>query len=146
MIRENRRAERIKIQLPVSVLLVDDKTGTVLAGPVQGEAKNFSPIGLALSLANIRIDNYHLFFICQDNPSYILNIVFKLPDDPESVISVPARPVWYDRDKELPGEKKALLGVEFLLKPQNKIIKKLGKALSAEGNAPISWWQIKFSK
>jgi hypothetical protein len=143
MIQENRRAERIEIKLPVSVLLLDDKTGTVLAGPAEGEAKNFSPIGLALSLANIRMDNYHLFFICQDNPSYILKIVFKLPSDPETLIEVPARPVWYDRDKELPEEKKALLGVEFLLNQQDKIIKKLGKALSATGKAPISWWQKK---
>jgi hypothetical protein len=143
MVQEKRRAERIKIQLSVSVLLLDDKTGTVLAGPVEGEAKNFSPIGLALSLANIRIDNYHLFFICQDNPSYILKIVFKLPSDPETLIEVPARPVWYDRDKELPEEKKALLGVEFLLKPQDKTIKKLGKALAAEVNAPTNWWQKK---
>jgi hypothetical protein len=143
MIQENRRAERIEIKLPVSVLLLDDKTGRVLAGPAEGEAKNFSPIGLALSLANIRMDNYHLFFICQDNPSYILKIVFKLPDDPETLFEVPARPVWYDRDKELPEEKKALLGVEFLLNQQDKIIKKLGKALSATGKAPISWWQKK---
>ena len=143
MVQEKRHAERIKIQLPVSLLLVDGKTGTVLAGPVEGEAKNFSPIGLALSLANIRMDNYHLFFVCQDNPSYILKIGFKLPDDLEAVISVPARPVWYDRDKELPEEKKALLGVEFLLKPQDKIIKKLGKALSAAGKAPTNWWQKK---
>ena len=143
MTQENRRAERINIQLPVTVLLLDDKTGTVLAGPVQGEAKNFSPIGLALSLANIRMDNYHLFFICQDNPSYILKIFFKLPDDPETLIEVPARPVWYDRDKELPEEKKALLGVEFLLKPKDKVIKKLAKELSVEGKAPTSWWQKK---
>jgi hypothetical protein len=143
MVQEKRRAERIEIKLPVSVLLLDDKTGTVLAGPEEGEAKNFSPIGLALSLANIRMGNYHLFFICQDNPSYILKIVFKLPGDPETLIEVPARPVWYDRDKELPEEKKALLGVEFLLNQQDKIIKKLGKALSATGKAPISWWQKK---
>ena len=35
MIQENRRAERIAIKLPVSVSLADDKTGSVLAGPVQ---------------------------------------------------------------------------------------------------------------
>ena len=70
MVHEKRRAERISVNLPVSVKLVDKKTGSVLAGPVDGKARNFSPMGLALSLANIRIDNYHLFFTCQDNPHY----------------------------------------------------------------------------
>jgi hypothetical protein len=140
MVQEKRHAERIKIQLPVSLLLVDGKTGTVLAGPVEGEAKNFSPIGLALSLANIRIDNYHLFFACQDNPSHILKIGFTVSGDQETAISIPARPVWYDRDKES-SEKKALLGVKFLLKPKDKVIKKLTNELSATGKAASSWWK-----
>jgi len=140
MTKNNRRAERIKIKLSVSVLLLDDKTDTVLAGPVEGEARNFSPMGLALSLANIMVDNYHLFFTCQDNSSRILKIGFKLPDDPEAAIEVPARPIWYDRDKGSP-EKKALLGVEFLLPPKDKVIKKLAKGLFAEGKAPSNWWK-----
>ena len=139
MTKNNRRAERIKIKLSVSVLLLDDKTDTVLAGPVEGEARNFSPMGLALSLASIMIDNYHLFFTCQDKPSHILKIGFKLPSDPEAVIAIPARPVWYDRDKES-SEKKALLGVEFLLPPKDKI-KKLVKELHTAGKAPSSWWE-----
>ena len=140
MIRENRRAERLKIKLPVSVLLLDDKTDTVLAGPVKGEARDFSPIGLALSLANIRIDSYHIFFTCQENPSHILKIGFKLPGDPEAPIEIPARPIWYDRDKGSP-EKRALLGVEFLISPKDKVIKKLGKELFAAGKAPSNWWE-----
>ena len=142
MIQEKRRAERIEIQMPVTVLLWDDKTGTVLAGPMEGEAKNFSPTGLALSLANIRIDKYHLFFTCQDNPSHILKIGFTLSGDPETTLEVPAKPIWYDRDKDSPEEKRALMGVEFLLKPKDKPIKRLVKEFSAAGKAPTSWWQI----
>ena len=140
MTRDKRRAERIKTRLPVSVLLLHEKTGTVLAGPVEGEARNFSPMGLSLSLANIMIDNYHLFFACQDTPSRILKIGFKLPEDPEVTIEVPARPIWYDRDKKSPG-KRALLGVEFLIPPRDKLIKKLAKELFAAGKAPSSWWK-----
>ncbi len=143
MASDKRRAERIKIKLSVSVLLLDNKTDTVLAGPVDGEARNFSPMGLALSLVNIRINNYHLFFACQDNPAYILKIGFKLPGDPGAAIEVPAKPIWYDRDKES-KEQKALLGVEFLLKPKDKIIKKLAQELSEAGTAPTSWWQKYF--
>ena len=143
MIQEKRRAERIDIQMPVTVLLWDDETGTVLAGPVEGEAKNFSPTGLALSLANIRIDKYHLFFTCQDNPSHILKIGFTLSGDPETAVEVPAKPVWYDRDKDSLEEKRALMGVQFLLKPKDKPIKRLVKEFSAAGKAPTSWWQIK---
>jgi hypothetical protein len=35
------------------------------------------------------------------------------------------------------------LGVEFLLKPNDKVIKMLAKELSAEGITPTSWWQKK---
>jgi hypothetical protein len=140
MIRENRRAERFNIKLPVSILLLDDRTDTVLAGPVEGEARNFSPIGLALSLANIRIDRHHIFFTCQENPSHILKIGFKLPGDRDTTIEVPARPIWYDRDKGS-SEKRALVGVEFLLSPKDKVIKKLAKELSTAGKAPSSWWE-----
>ena len=65
---DKRRAERITVKLAVSVRLLDEKTGKVLAGPVECEARNFSPMGLALSLANVMVDNYHLFFTCQENP------------------------------------------------------------------------------
>jgi hypothetical protein len=143
MVQENRRAERIEIKLPVTVQLLDNKTGNVLAGPVQAEARNFSPMGLALSLANIKIDDFHLFFTCQDNPSHILKIDFTLADDLQTIISVPSRPIWYDRDKQSQDDKRALLGVEFLLKPRDKVIKRLAKALPAAGKAPISWWQKK---
>ena len=129
--------------MPVAVLLWDDKTATVLVGPTQGEVKNFLPTGLALSLANIRIDKYHLFFTCQDNPSHILKIGFTLSADPETSVEIPAKPIWYDRDKESPEEMRALMGVEFLLKPQDKPIKRLVKEFSAAGKAPVSWWQIK---
>ena len=139
MTKNKRRAERIKIKLSVSVLLLDKKTNTVLAGPVEGEARNFSPMGLALSLASIMIDNYHVFFTCQDKPSHILKIGFQLPGEPE-VLEVPAKPIWYDRDKES-KEKKALLGVEFLLPSKDKVIKKLAQELPAGGKAPSSWWE-----
>jgi len=141
MFRENRRAERVKIELTVAVALYDDKTDTVLAGPVEGEVKDFSPMGIALSLANIMIDQYHLFFTCQDNPSHVMRIIFTLPNEPEVIMSVPARPVWYDRDRGS-EEKKVLIGAEFLLKPKDKVIKKLTKGLFAESKTPVSWWRI----
>jgi hypothetical protein len=140
MTREKRRAERIKVRVPVSVLLLDDKTNTILAGPVQGEARNFSPMGLALSLTNIRIDSYHIFFTCQDNPSHILKIGFQLPAQVDEAIEVPARPIWYDRDKQS-SEKRALLGVEFLLTPKDRLIKKLAKKFSTAEKEPSSWWE-----
>ena len=140
MVNDKRRAERIKIKLPVSVLLLDDKTNTVLAGPVECEARNFSPMGLALSLDNVMIDSYHLFFTCQENPSHILKIGFTLPGEPKSALEVPGKPIWYDRDKESSG-KKALLGIEFLIPPKDKAIKKLAQELSAAGKAGSSWWE-----
>jgi hypothetical protein len=141
MFREKRRAERIKIRVPVVVVLYDEKAKTVLAGPVAGEVRDFSPMGVALSLASIMIDHYHIFFTCQDNPSYIMKIGFTLPEEPEAILNIPARPVWYDRYTES-KEKKALLGIEFLLKPKDKVIKKLTTGLFPESKTPASWWKI----
>jgi len=141
--RDKRRAERVALKLPVSVTLLNGETDTLLAGPVQGEARDFSPLGLALSLASVMIDNYHLFFACQDNPSYILKIGFELPADPETAIEVPARPVWYDRDKTS-EEKRALFGLEFQLSPKDRAIKNLVKELYLPGNTPLSWWEKLF--
>jgi hypothetical protein len=141
MFREKRRAERIKIRVPVAVELYDDKTKTVLAGPVAGEVRDFSPLGIALSLASIMIGPYHVFFTCQDNPSHIIRIGFTLPDEPEEILNIPARPVWYDRYTDS-KEKKALLGVEFLLKPKDAVIKKLTTGLFPETKTPTSWWKI----
>ena len=141
MFSDKRRAERIDVTLPVSVLLIDDETDTVLAGPEEGEARNFSPMGIALSLANIKMGSFHLFFTCQDNPSHIVKIGFQLPDETE--IQIPARPVWYDRDKDSP-EKRALLGIEFLLPPKDKNIKRLVKELFPRDSSPASWWEKLF--
>lgn len=143
MTQELRRAERIIVNFTVSVHLVDEKTGAVLAGPVDGEARNFSPMGLALALPNIIVGKYHLFFTCQDNLSHILKIGIKLPADPDTRLEVPAKPVWYDRDKRAKAEKRALLGVEFQIEPKDKVIQKLCKELSTGGETPQSWWQKK---
>ena len=98
-------------------------------------------MGIALSLANIMMDHYHIFFTCQDNPSHVMRIIFALPDEPGATLPVRARPVWYDRDRTS-TEKKALLGAEFLLKPKDRMIKKLMKGLLAESGTPASWWRI----
>ena len=123
MTLDKRRAERIKTRLPVSVLLLHEKTETVLAGPVEGEARNFSPMGLSLSLANIMIDNYHLFFACQDTPFRILRIGFKLPENPEATIEVPARPIWYDRDNKSPGKRALRKGKRALSRAERALRK-----------------------
>jgi PilZ domain len=140
MFKEKRRAERVKVKLPVTVTLLDKKTNTILAGPVEGQAKDFSPVGIALVLANISIDNHHLFFTCQDNSTHILQIGFTLLDAERTVVEVPARPVRYYLDMES-KEKKVVLGLEFLLPPKDQSIKKLTRNLFPGEKAPASWWE-----
>lgn len=139
MFREKRRAERVKIARPVSVVLLDRETGAILAGPVEGEARDFSPLGLALSLANIMLDQYHLFFTCQDNPAHIMRIGFTLPDDSESVLNVTAKPVWYDLDRQRP-EKQVLLGLEFLAPQRDSVIRKLAETF-LPGRGILAGWR-----
>ena len=140
MFKEKRRAERVKVKLPVSVTLRDNKSDTTLAGPVEGQARDFSPVGIALVLTNISIDGYHLFFTCQDNSTHILVIGFTLPDDEGTVIEVPARPVRYDLERKS-KETKVVLGLEFLLSPKDQLLKKLTRKLFPGEKAPVSWWE-----
>ena len=139
MFKEKRRAERVKVKLPVTVALLDNKTDAILAGPVEGLANDFSPVGIALILDNISIDNHHLFFTCQDNPTHILLIGFALSDGEGTVIEVPARPVRYDLDRKA-KEKKVILGLEFLIPPKDQRLKKLTGNLFPGEKAPASWW------
>jgi hypothetical protein len=140
MFKEKRRAERVKIKLPVTVTLLDNKGDIILAGPVEGQAKDFSPVGIALMLTNINVDNYHLFYTCQDNTTHILLIGFTLPDEEGTVIEVPARPVRYDQVREA-KEKKVVLGLEFLLPRKDQRLKRLTKSLFPGEKAPASWWE-----
>jgi len=111
---DKRRFKRISVELPVTVYFFDKKEKARLGEPLSGRVKDFSPVGAALNVATIQLDGRHLFYACQDNPDIMLELVFELVDSSrEKIITVPATPVWFDRDLDS-DIKQFVLGLEFL--------------------------------
>ena len=98
MTKDKRRAKRISVELPVTVYLFNNKGKTRMGSSMTGHIKDFSPIGVALTVATILIDGQHLFYGCHDNHDIVLVLEFELGDRAEKTITVQGFPVWFDRD------------------------------------------------
>jgi len=140
MTSDKRRAERLSVELPVTAYLFDRKTNRRLGDPVVGLIKNFSPVGAALTLATIMFSGKHLFYTCKDNPDIVLELAFELGGTPEIVITVPAAPVWFDR--ELDSEtKQFVVGVNFLMSARSQEIKTLSKEAGKDEKRLVALWK-----
>lgn len=141
MSSEQRRAKRINGNLlPVTVILRDGKDGPILAGPINGFINDVSVYGARFTVPQIRIESYHLFYACHDNPSLVIHIEVNSPNDNENQLSIPVRPVWFDRILHEEDEFKPFqIGAEFLVAPENDQIRRLKEKLSAQEKAGGGW-------
>lgn len=141
MSSEQRRAKRINGNLlPVTVILRDGKGGPILAGPINGFINDVSIYGARFTVPQIRIESYHLFYACHDNPSLVIHIEVDNPTDNEDHLSIPVRPVWFDRILHEEDELKPFqVGAEFLIAPENDQIKRLKERLSAQEKPGNGW-------
>ena len=121
-----RLAKRISVELRVKVYLFDNKGKTRIGDPVGGRITNFSPLGAALSVPAIMMGEKHLFYTCNDNPDFVLQLEFELRDSSEKIITVPATPVWFDRDHE-PDIKQFNVGLKFLADSKSRRYKRSAK-------------------
>ena len=140
MTTEKRRAKRISVELPVRVYLFDNKGKTRIGDAIAGCVRDFSPIGAALTVDTILLNGKHLFYTCQDNPDIVLELAFEISGSPEEIITVPAAPVWFDRD--LDSEKKQFyVGLKFLANPRSPEIKILSKEACPDETVLVSIWK-----
>lgn len=138
-----RRAKRISVELRVKVYLFDNKGKTRIGDPVGGRITNFSPIGAALSVPAIMMGEKHLFYTCNDNPDFVLQLEFELRDSSEKIITVPATPVWFDRDHE-PDIKQFNVGLKFLADSKSPEIQALSKEACKDEKMLVSIWKKLF--
>lgn len=138
-----RRAKRISVELRVKVYLFDNKGKTRIGDPVGGRITNFSPIGAALSVPAIMMGEKHLFYTCNDNPDFVLQLEFELRDSSEKIITVPATPVWFDRDHE-PDIKQFNVGLKFLADSKSPEIQTLSKEACKDEKMLVSIWKKLF--
>jgi len=138
-----RLAKRISVELRVKVYLFDNKGKTRIGDPVGGRITNFSPIGAALSVPAIMMGEKHLFYTCNDNPDFVLQLEFELRDSSEKIITVPATPVWFDRDHE-PDIKQFNVGLKFLADSKSPEIQTLSKKACKDEKMLVSLWRKLF--
>lgn len=138
-----RLAKRISVELRVKVYLFDNKGKTRIGDPVGGRITNFSPIGAALSVPAIMMGEKHLFYTCNDNPDFVLQLEFELRDSSEKIITVPATPVWFDRDHE-PDIKQFNVGLKFLADSKSPEIQTLSKEACKDEKMLVSIWKKLF--
>lgn len=135
-----RLAKRISVELRVKVYLFDNKGKTRIGDPVGGRITNFSPLGAALSVPAIMMGEKHLFYTCNDNPDFVLQLEFELRDSSEKIITVPATPVWFDRDHE-PDIKQFNVGLKFLVNAKSLEIKTLSKEACKDEKRFVALWK-----
>jgi hypothetical protein len=138
-----RLAKRISVELRVKVYLFDNKGKTRIGDPVGGRITNFSPLGAALSVPAIMMGEKHLFYTCNDNPDFVLQLEFELRDSSEKIITVPATPVWFDRDHE-PDIKQFNVGLKFLADSKSPEIQTLSKKACKDEKMLVSIWKKLF--
>jgi hypothetical protein len=138
-----RLAKRISVELRVKVYLFDNKGKTRIGDPVGGRITNFSPLGAALSVPAIMMGEKHLFYTCNDNPDFVLQLEFELRDSSEKIITVPATPVWFDRDHE-PDIKQFNVGLKFLADSKSPEIQMLSKEACKDEKMLVSIWKKLF--
>jgi len=138
-----RLAKRISVELRVKVYLFDNKGKTRIGDPVGGRITNFSPLGAALSVPAIMMGEKHLFYTCNDNPDFVLQLEFELRDSSEKIITVPATPVWFDRDHE-PDIKQFNVGLKFLADSKSLEIQTLSKEACKDEMRLFALWKKLF--
>ena len=140
MTSDKRRAKRVSVELPVKVSFFDNKKKTRTGDVLSGCISDFSPLGAALTVDTIQLSGKHLFYTCQDNPDIVLELAFEISGSPEETITVPAVPVWFDRD--LDSEKKQFsVGLKFLTNTRSPEIKILSRLACRDETMLVSLWK-----
>lgn len=137
MIHEHRRSTRFNVNLPVTLILRDSKSGLVLADPGQGIMMDISRHGTRLSLPHIRTGSYHLFYACSDDPAKVIHLEVIDGEEGERLI-IPAHPVWFDHIFSGPA-KHFELGLKFLVPPEDSNITRLHACLAGRQPREGGW-------
>lgn len=140
MNNDKRRAKRVSVEFQVTVYLFDNRENTRRGTPLEGLIRDFSPLGARLTIPTMTVDGKHLFYACNGNPDYALDLSFALKGSSERVLSVPATPVWFDRD--LTSDRKDFtVGLKFLLNSKSPEIRILCQEACHDELRILSLWK-----
>lgn len=139
MITDLRRSKREVDYLPILVHAVDGIQGEVLAGPFSSRIIDISSHGACLLMTQVMRDTFHVFHSTREKDSHQLQLSITIPPEVKNPIIITAIPVWLDlfRKNEISAFK---MGVEFMVSPEGKQMKKLQKAMQLQQKKRGSWW------
>lgn len=110
--KERRREERQPCNLVVGAFLSQGPNGPHVSPVFDGWLMSLSRRGAGIALTEVMAGQTHLVYGPMESAQLQFNIVFTLPDR-EQPITLAARPVWLNKEKDanIPPFR---LGVEFL--------------------------------
>lgn len=125
--------------MPILVHAIDGVQSDILAGPFSGRIIDISTHGACLLMTQVMRDRYHVFHSTRENDSNLLQLSISVPPEVINPITISAIPVWLDlfRNNEISAFK---MGVEFMVSPEGKQMKKLQKAMHRHQKKRGSWW------
>lgn len=138
--KENRRSPRYKSNLPVTLLLRENASGSNLVDPLAGSLDDLSLHGVRLSVPHIRIGDHHLFHTFADNQRQTIYLEIPLPHGSSPPLCIPVRPVWFDHLLSLPAQP-FQIGMEFLLPIEDEQLLQLNALFVEKRAREGSWWR-----
>ncbi len=137
--REQRRAQRHEVSLPISLVLKDVKEDIVIAEPIMASVNDMSTYGLRITVPRIRVGNYHLFYSFNDNDTRQIQVEVVDPERAEK-ITIPAHPIWFDHiiaEHTKPFQ----VGLEFLIAPNSEEILRLHAIVKSIAKPSGGWFK-----
>lgn len=125
---ERRKEKRQSPDLKVGVFLSQGKNGPTLSPPFWGKLISISRQGAGVALDKIMFDRTHIALGPMSSDTLQLNIIVSADDTETPPLTLPVKPVWFDKksDDTMPPFR---IGVEFFelltsdqLKRANKLL------------------------
>jgi hypothetical protein len=127
MDRQRRIFQRFTGKLPGSLYLCLGRNGSRLGRPIRCHVADLSRKGAGIFASQIISDSHHLFFAALESDKHILHLDIECTGSQgeTEIITLPVRPIWFDRVLLLEEQQPFVLGVEFYEKLSRDLFQRL---------------------
>jgi len=131
-VEERRQGKRVIGTIQSVLSLRENLDGPSLITPIPCLIDNVSSQGLGLSLPQVRLGLYHLFYSPQDNPTIFLCLELIPAEEPPLMLLI--EPVWFNRELSEPAMP-FQMGVRLRAPASDKVIKQVKRLVSQSNSA-----------
>ncbi|MBU0729542.1 MAG: hypothetical protein KKE17_04665 [Proteobacteria bacterium] len=124
MEEDKRRISRIPGALTVSLTICDAVTNEKVAGPLNADLKDVTPLGVGVCLDQVLFENNHFFYAVFDSDLLSLFLEFSLPDESVEKQIIHVKPIWFNRNDDRNAHL-FQMGLEFVHGTDSKLIETL---------------------